>query len=153
MSTAGLAPLLVALGIARCARDSAARRVGNTAGTAFAAAYVTYMVVFHLLANLPLDQVRKPSTLDPQASAPNPAFETLNAAPRLRPASLPGRTRALLDAGPPHRLWLARARCRSRPARHLQVRSSSAPACVASAQACVASLTYRHALIISLNLP
>jgi hypothetical protein len=74
MSTAGLAPLLVALGIARCARDSAARRVGNTAGTAFAAAYVTYMVVFHLLANLPLDQVRKPSTLDPQASAPNPAF-------------------------------------------------------------------------------
>jgi hypothetical protein len=56
MSPAGLAPLLVALGFARCLLDCAARRSANTVGVAFAGAYVTYMVVFHLLANLPLDQ-------------------------------------------------------------------------------------------------
>lgn len=56
MSPAGLAPLLVALGFARCLLDCAARRSANTVGVAFAGAYVTYMVVFHMLANLPLDQ-------------------------------------------------------------------------------------------------
>jgi hypothetical protein len=50
------APALALLGLIRCACECVRERRVNTAGSALAVAYLVYMLVFHSLANLPLEQ-------------------------------------------------------------------------------------------------